>query len=190
MTDREIVDGLIARDEQTTEQFFFKNCRPLFVSIIRHVFSYEVDYDELVSEFYLYLMENNAYRLCQYQGKSTIYQWMKVVAIRFFIAKRNNVIEDESKEALLECGSSRVSTEGEAKMVARMDLEYLFAKMGNQRYVYAIRRLILEDAEPTIVARELNTNVDNLYNIKRRAIAALTEVALNDVEKYEKGGRK
>jgi hypothetical protein len=46
---------------------------------------------------------------------------------------------------------------------------------------------VLQEAEPKVVALELNTNVNNLYNIKKRAIAALTEVALNEVEKYEKG---
>lgn len=104
------------------------------------MFSYEVDYDEFVNEFYLYVMENDAYRLRQFQGRSSIYQWMKVVAIRYFIAKRDGMIDNDSKEA-----------------------------------------------EPKVVAHELRTNVDNLYNIKKRAVAALTEIALNDLEKYEKG---
>lgn len=56
MTDKEIIEKLIARDEWVTQRFFFKNCRPLFLSIIRYVFSFEVDYDEFVSEFYLYLI--------------------------------------------------------------------------------------------------------------------------------------
>lgn len=69
MTDKQITDALIARDERVTRQFFFGNCRPLFMSIIRNVFSYEVDYDEFVNEFYLYLMEfqlrrNNEEELC------------------------------------------------------------------------------------------------------------------------------
>ncbi len=51
MTDRQIIDALIARDERGTQQFFFGNSRPLFLSIIRDVFSYEVDYDEFVNEF-------------------------------------------------------------------------------------------------------------------------------------------
>lgn len=96
MTDQQIIEALIARDEQVTEQFFFGNCRPLFLSIIGYVFSYEVDYDEFVNEFYLHLMENDAYRLRQFQGRSTVYQWMKVVATRFFIAKRNNLIENDN----------------------------------------------------------------------------------------------
>jgi hypothetical protein len=47
--------------------------------------------------------------------------------------------------------------------------------------------LVLQEADPMVVAQELETNVDNLYNIKKRAIAALTEGALKEVEKYEKG---
>jgi hypothetical protein len=65
-------------------------------------------------------------------------------------------------------------------MVAKMDIESLFSQMPNRRYVYVIRRLILEEADPKDVAEELKTNVDNLYNIKKRAIAALTEVALKE----------
>ena len=68
-----------------------------------------------------------------------------------------------------------------------MDIERLFSLMPNRRYVYVLRRLVLQEAEPQEVARELQTNVDNLYNIKKRAMAALTEIALKEVEKYEKG---
>jgi hypothetical protein len=96
MTEQQIIDGLIARDERVTEQFFFGNCRPLFRSIIRYVFSYDVDYDEFVNEFYLYLMENDAYRLRQFQGRSSIYQWLKVVAIRYFVSKRDGMIDTQS----------------------------------------------------------------------------------------------
>ena len=74
MTTQQIIDALLARDERVTEQFFFGNCRPLFVSIIKNVFLYKVDYDEFVNEFYLYLMENDAYRLRQFEGRSSIYQ--------------------------------------------------------------------------------------------------------------------
>ena len=186
MTDQQIIEALIARDERVTQQFFFRNCRPLFLSIIRYVFSYEVDYDEFVNELYLHLMENDAYRLRQFQGRSTIYQWMKVIAIRYFIAKRDNMIDNESKDALLDSVVQNETVDGEKKMTAKMDIEHLFSLMPNKRYVYVIRRLVLQEAEPKVVAQELETNVDNLYNIKKRAIAALTEIALKEVEKYEK----
>lgn len=186
MTDQQIIEALIARDERVTRQFFFKSCRPLFLSIIRYVFSYEVDYDEFVNEFYLYLMEGDAFRLKQFQGRSTIYQWLKIIAIRYFVAKRDSLIEMESKDSLLDSVVQTETVDTEKSMTAKMDVERLFSLMPNSRYVYVIRRLILQEAEPKVVAQELGTNVDNLYNIKKRAIAALTEIALKEAEKYEK----
>lgn len=190
MSDQQIIEALIARDERVTQQFFFGNCRPLFLSIIRYVFSCEVDYDEFVNEFYLYLMENDAYRLKQFQGRSTIYQWIKVIAIRYFIAKRDSMIDKDSKDALVDCVVHEETVNEENRVTAKMDLEYLFSLMLNRRYVYVIRRLLLQEAEPKVVAQELGVNVDNLYNIKKRAMAVLTEVALKELEKYEKEIRK
>ena len=190
MTDQQIIEALIARDERVTQQFFFGSCRPLFLSIIRYVFSYEVDYDEFVNEFYLHLMENDAYRLRQFQGRSTIYQWMKVIAIRYFITKRNSMIDNESQDALLDSVVQNETVDGEKKITARIDIEHLLSLMPNRRYVYVIRRLVLQETDPKVVALELRTNVDNLYNIKKRAIASLAALALKDVEKYEKGIKK
>ncbi len=180
MTDKQIIEALISRDERVTRQFFFCNCRPLFINILRHVFSYEVEYDECINELYLYLMENDACRLRQFRGLSSVYQWLKVIAIRYFIAKRNNMIEDESKEALLESGKCGQTIDNEHRHDAKMDVERLFSMMPNKRYVYIIRRLVLGDAEPQKVAEELEISVDNLYNIKKRAIAALTKIALRE----------
>ena len=39
MTDKQIIEALIARDERVTQQFFFGSCRPLFLSIIRYIVS-------------------------------------------------------------------------------------------------------------------------------------------------------
>ena len=93
MSDRQIIEALIAHDEQVTKQFLFESCRPLFVSIINQVFSYKVNYDEFVNEFYLHLMEDDARRLRMFEGRSSIYSWIKTVAIRYFIAKRNRMID-------------------------------------------------------------------------------------------------
>ena len=187
MSDQYIVDALIAHDEKITRQFFFSSCRQLFLSIIRNVFPYEVDYDEFVNEFYLYLMENDAHRLRQFQGRSSIYQWLKVVAIRYFVAKRDNMIEMQSnKESSYEKLTKNQTIDTEKSITAKMDIEHLFSLMPNKRYVQVIKRLVLDDAEPQIVADELQVNIDNLYNIKKRAIAAITEVALKNIEKYEK----
>ena len=186
ISDRYLINALINRDERVTRQFFFGDCRPLFLSIIRNVFSYDVDYDEFVNEFYLYLMENDAYRLRQFEGRSSIYQWMKVIAIRYFIAKRDLMIDMQAEETLLDSVAQKEIVDPGRATQAKIDIERLISLMTNKRYAYVIRRLVLHDADPNVVANELRVSVDNLYNIKKRAIAALTEIALNDTGKYEK----
>ena len=180
MTDMQIIEALIARDGKVTEQFFFKDCRPLFTSIIRKIFSYHVDYDEFVNEFYLYLMENDSCRLRQFEGRSSIYQWLKVVAIRYFIAKRDGMIDITPPDPLTDKKEDEATYDEESRNTAEMDVKRLLFLMPNRRYAYVIKRLVLEDAEPSEVAQELGTNVDNLYNIKKRALSAITDLALKD----------
>ena len=179
MTDQKIIDALIDRDNKVTKEFFFENCRPLFLSIIRKVFDYPVDYDEFVNEFYVHLMENDAFRLRQFEGRSSVYQWLKVIAIRYFIAKRNRMIDNESEEPLIDVAAKTMTVDEEQKLTAKVDIASLLKQMTNRRYAYVIQRLVLDGAENKKVALELMTNVDNLYNIKKRAIRALTEIALN-----------
>ncbi len=184
MSDQQIIQALIARNPEVTRQFFFRDCRPLFVSVIRKVFTYEVDYDEFVNEFYLYLMENEGHRLKLFEGRSTIYQWLKVIAIRYFVAKKSKMIENRSDESLLGEAERRMTTD-ERRTAARMDIYRLFRYMTNKRQVYVLKRLILDDAEPEKVAKELHVTVDNLYNIKKRAIAALAKIAVDEEIRYE-----
>jgi DNA-directed RNA polymerase specialized sigma24 family protein len=184
MTDQEIIQGLIARDNRVTKEFFFDKCRPLFCSIMQKVFDYEVEYDEMVNELYVYLMENDAVKLRNFEYRSSVYQWLKILAIRFFINKRGRLIEDASQETPYD-GRQQVA-DTDKDMTAEGDIERLFNNMPNKRYVYVIRRLILEDWEPDKLAKDMSITTANLYNIKRRAMAQLTCAALNDIKEYGK----
>ena len=103
MTDQEITFSLIAHDPKVTAQFFFKDCRPLFLSVIRRVFGTQiVDYDEIISELYILLMENDGKKLRSFKFDSTLYQWLKTVAIRhcLLLKSKAKVIDNESQEHL------------------------------------------------------------------------------------------
>lgn len=186
MTDKEIIESLIAHNPQVTKQFFFKDCRPLFVSVIRRVFGAQIiDYDEIISEIYILLMENDARRLRQFNFESTLYQWLKIIAIRHCLKLKSQekVIDNESKKTL---GNSEKNHSVTESSQAKIDMEALLNQMKNQRYASIIRLLIIEDMSPEDVAHRLSVTVDNLYNIKRRAIAALADVALKDKQHYER----
>lgn len=187
MTDQEIVKALIGRDSRVTAQFFFKDCRPLMLSIIHRVFDKQkVDYDEMISELYIYLMANDARRLRQFKFESTLYQWLKTTAIRFCLRLKadGKVIDDEIQEPL-DNNRSRNTRSTEFSQ-AKMDINALLRQMRNQRYAKVIRMLMIDDMTPDEVAKALSVTVDNLYNIKRRAMAALAIVALKDKIHYER----
>lgn len=186
MTDQEIISSLIAHDPKVTAQFFFKDCRPLFISIIRRVFGNQiVDYDEIISELYVLLMENDARKLRTFKNESSLFQWLKTIAVRHCLElkRRGKVIDNESQEPLVNSGKSLSYVESSQ---AKMDVESLLRQMNNQRYVLVIHLLMIEEKSPEEVAKQLSITVANLYNIKRRAMKALVEVALKDKRSYER----
>ena len=182
MTDFEIIEALIARNNEVTQEFFFERCRSLFYAIINKVFDYEVDYDEFVNELYIYLMENDAARLKQFEGRSSLYQWLKVTAIRYFIKKRDQLIEDTTNETLIEMENIMDNP----MSASILDVQRLMDAMPNKRYAYVIRKLVVEEYTPDELSAEMHITTDNLYNIKRRAMMQLMQVALKDIRAYGK----
>ena len=94
------------------------------------------------------------------------------------------MIDDTSQETPYD--GRQQTADSETDMTAEGDMERLFDNMPNKRYVYVIRRLLLEDWEPDQLAKDMNITTANLYNIKRRAVAQLTCAALNDIKEYGK----
>lgn len=165
--DQHIIDALLAKEDTLTYDFFYVWCRPLLYSLIRKIFPYPVDYDELVGELYLHLMENNGRRLRTFQGRSSIYQWIKCVAARFFLEKRDAgiLIDDNSAVSLYLIDEPAAETENVEEDILR-----LVAAMKNPRHRLVIRKIILEGVEYKELANELHISVANLYNIKSRAM--------------------
>jgi len=187
MDNKTIIDGLLNGDENIHQQFFFEDCRPLFTSIIASVFPYHVEYEEFVNELYIYLMEDDAARLKQFGGRSSIYQWLKTLVLRFALrARKRGIMIDMAPKDNLYNRNKEVPSGDEPSNHAKMDLELLLSKMGNERQTYVIRRHIIDGIDERTIADELGVKVSNLYNIKKRAIKALSEVALTDIQQYGK----
>ena len=184
MDDKAIIEGLVRGDEDILQQFFYVDCRPLFTSVINRVFDYQVDYDEFVNEFYLYLMENDAFRLRQFEGRSSIYQWLKTVTIRFAMKLRKKGVMIDTAPQKLPYNIELPACNGHKH--AKMDIEVLLSKMTNERQVYVIRRHLIDGIDEPTLAEEMGIKVSNLYNIKKRAMAALMKVALTDIQQYGK----
>lgn len=171
-----LAQAILNKDQQVTRALFYVNGRGMLTAVIKKVFDYEVEYDELVNALYLYIMENDGYRLRQFAGRSTIYLWLRTTATRFFIQYRDQVIEDTTHEPPLGGNTDEPKDEpDENEDYDNRSVRRAFDQMPNRRYAYVLQRLVIDEAPPLTVAAEMGVTVDNLYNIKKRAIAQLTQ---------------
>jgi len=176
MTDQEIIQGLISRDPKITRQIFYQDCRPLFYSLIGKVFSTHVDYDELINELYLHLVDKDAARLKTFQGNSSFYVWLKKVAHNFFLDLKTHhrVIENESSERLYEKKDELTDfTEQEYQM----DVATLLDQLENVRYRMVLQKLVIEGLDYDELSKITGLKKSNLYNIRKRAMAQLERIA-------------
>ena len=176
-SDKELVKGMLANDKRIIHYFLFEACTPMFGYIIKNIFDYKVDRDELINELYLYLHENEWYKLRQFDYRSKLTTWITVVAIRFFQKKRDELIEKDSDATLYI--ENRYETQDKA--ISKMDIENVLSKMPNVRYREVIHSLFIKDVEPQQLADKLGITVDNLYNVKRRAMFQLTQIVGKEV---------
>ena len=94
------------------------------------------------------------------------------------------MIENGDKETPYDGQTIQLAEEKD--ITSKVDLKRLLSFMSNQRYAFVIQQLVINEQQPELLAKEMEISVDNLYNIKRRAMAQLTTVALNDIKEYEK----
>lgn len=175
--DREIVERLIAGDNEMTDWFFHVKCRPLLLKVMNKVPGCPQDYTEVVNELWLHLLDNDCANLRQFRFRSSLCQWLKTVAVRLFFDRRPKLIEYCDPESLyMQMGEDSDNlTERDA---IRIDLDAMIAMVSHHRYAEVLRELLLQDRDMGEYAREINVTPDNLYNIKKRAMTALTQIAL------------
>lgn len=200
MDDRDLVAALLRHDPFVTKLFFYRNCRPLFTSLTASFAdgSRRWEYDELVSEIYALLMEDDGRRLRTFKFDCSIYQWLKVITRNFMLAHTDVVIDNRSHMPLYERAGTCAGTDESGSMQmapstplapdtggeASVDLERLLDAMPHRRYAEVLRKAIVEGYTNEELAREMNIKISNLYNIKRRAMTMLCEVIQKDKELY------
>ena len=182
MTNQEIIKGLIARDNKITQYVFFERSKSVIYSVLQEIFDYKADYDELVNELYVHLMEDNARRLRTYGGQSSIYTWLAKVARNYFLEKKHReaVIENEHDDRLLtEAGKiiddnpvhpDKKQEEEDMRVRAILD------QIDNERYRFVIEQRILEGKDYDELERITGIKKANLYNIYKRALKKLEQI--------------
>lgn len=172
-TDKEIIDGLIRGDREVTRCFFFERCDSMFRYIIKSVFRGRVEKEELINELFILLQQDDWRKLKMFDYRSKLTTWLNIVAVRYFVKNRELLIENDGDSDSKQLDKSYSTEE---VLIAGMDVKTILAMVPNERYREVIRLLILEERAPQALADEWGITVDNLYNIKRRALKQLEQI--------------
>lgn len=78
------------------------------------------------------------------------------------------LMEKDSEEELI--NSCRNTYNTELNIEVAIDVKRVMSLMKNKRYADILRLMIIEGYAPAEVARKWNKTIDNIYNIKHRAI--------------------
>ncbi len=171
LDDHELVDGILNKDKPLIKYFFTEKCSGLLAYILMNVFDGNIDKRELVSELYLFVAHNDWQVFRKFEFRSTLMTYISVIAVRFFINKRAQLIDSPSSNYLNNQEGQIHNTV--LSLEQRIDIREALNKMPNERYRKVIEILDLHDVRPELLAEEMNVTVDNLYNIHRRALVQL-----------------
>lgn len=164
------IDALRSGNNEMCQQFFYKEIGGILHKIRMEVFGGKVDFDEMVSELYLYLSRDNWAKFDGFEGKNgcRLRTWMIPVAWRYFMSIRERLYSNENTEENL--SAIRDCVNDDLRIQIAIDVQAILSKMTNQRYVEIIRLLLIEGYAAQDVADMLDMKVENVYNLKHRAI--------------------
>lgn len=154
----QLIINRICSDDKYAYYFFHEKCRPLFNNIIWKIYGNNADYDELVNEIYIYLKEpiekDNQYwhRLRTFNFRTSLFDWIKTVAIRQFYTPSRDVFKISPK--MIDLG-----------VAEELILEIRIAKYRNFLYYSYIKKLSEEQ-----LIEMLSIEKTHLSSLSRNAI--------------------
>ena len=180
--DAQLVAELLAGNEGALHYVFYDHFNPLLkMNAYKAAGTKLVTYDDLVQELYLYLSSNNWEKLRKYNPERPFVNWFSVVSYRFFKDFSRSMIDSSDQIPISNMNDHQTAFMSNGTIgTIMMDIKHAISKLKPPRDSEILEALLLRDEEPETVAKRHNVTVDNLYNIKRRAIAKLIKQHLID----------
>lgn len=178
-----MVGALLSGNEGAVRYVFYDHYRVLLShNYAKTCSGKHVEYDDLVQELYLYLSENGWARLRRYNFSMPFVNWFSVVSYRFFKDFSRSMIDSKLELPISDMNDhdTWISTMSGMSQTLMGDLQRVLPFLEPPRDRQILKSFLIDDEEPEVVARQHGVTVDNLYNIKRRALARLVKNYLSD----------
>lgn len=182
--DLKIAKALIRHDEGVTRMFFYRQCYPLFKSIYDNYYTDCTAVKEFIDEIYIVVLAPSKITgKCQmenFKGESSLMSWVKSACLYYCYNKYKrkqkiplveslpnpNEKKYDDSDRFIDFGGS---SELDFGNMNREDVETILNLMPNSRYRQLIRMRYLNMKSNEETAKSLGVNMDNYYNIHKRA---------------------
>lgn len=188
MDDYMIVNAILLRDKNVTQQYLYIKYYPLFKSVYDNYYTDCQSCLEFINEIYIHLLTPNKNTgLCKLQTfkfGSTFATWLKTVAVYYcyehyrrkqkvtFVEEKNET-ENNRSDRLEQYSASMYAEE---HIMCKEDLEALLSLMPNKRYALIIKLRYFEGLSNEDTAAALQMSMDNFYNKHMRAKKQFNEI--------------
>lgn len=172
--DKRYIDALRNGDNNLCRKFFYGEIGGTLMRIRAELFHGRVEADELVNELYLYLSGNSWAKLDGFDGRNgcRLRTWMIPVAWRYFLSIRERMLTDgQPEDAGLDA-----TADDDLRIQIAIDVKAVLDRMTNRRYAEILRLLLIEGYTAPEVAQMLGIRIQNVYNLKHRAILSFMEL--------------
>lgn len=175
--DSAYINALISGDNEGCRRFFYGEIRGILHRIRTEVLQGRMEMDEMVNELYIYLSKEGWSKLKGFDGRNgcRLRTWMIPVAWRFFINVRRRLLCGDSPDET-SCHETEAAIDDDLRIQIAIDVTSVLKRMPNRRYAEIIRLLLIEGYAPQEVADMLDIRVENVYNLKRRAVCQFIEI--------------
>ena len=182
-TDKQLVADLMAGNGLATEYLLYGRYRSMLVYNAQKAMRTYLasggssDASDLIHELYIYLQNDHWAKLRKYDPALPFEKWLSVVSYRFFKDHAIAMLDSRRQISVSQLADREVEhiySQGEMHLsTLMMDLRDAIGRLESERDRSILHSILVDDEDPAAVAARQGITIDNLYNIKRRALAKL-----------------
>lgn len=165
-----MVGLLLENHQEAIEYLLFHRCEGMFSHIVHSVFNNNEKKEELITEFYLHISENDWEKLRKFEFRSGLNTYLTVLAVRFFkkIKISQTKIVPIDPQLIVETQKSNPDDFNIENEMSRMEMYKAIDNLSKPRERYALLAE-LNGMSADEIALDMGCTVSAVYNLTKKA---------------------
>lgn len=174
-SDERLVKAVLSGDQDAIVYMFYTKFSATFQYHIYRLFDYKVEVSDLVDEFFLFMYEDDWWRLRSFdRSLSSLSTWISTVSYRFFRDYKRSKIDLNGAITISDKWESfRGDWIQSIDAGIMMDIETAISAIKNERDRNIAKQIFIDDREYDAIAKDFDLTCDYVYTVKNRLVKQL-----------------